>query len=109
MASADEQATTTAASTADQSNAPHEPHTEEVTVPEQCRSRNQAEADKKAIDDLVCERDILNQVQESSFTILWTSSCLLRYESTWGIAIPPGSNVCPLQVPLLPLLPWTDC
>ncbi|RMX50707.1 hypothetical protein pdam_00013232 [Pocillopora damicornis] len=108
MASADEQATTTAASTADQSNAPHEPHTEEVTVPEQCR-RNQAEADKKAIDDLVCERDILNQVQESSFTILWTSSCLLRYESTWGIAIPPGSNVCTLQVPLLPLLPWTDC
>ena len=24
--------------------------------------KNQAEADKKAIDDLVCERDILNQV-----------------------------------------------
>ena len=38
MASADEQATTTAASTPDQSNAPREPHPEEVTVPEQCRS-----------------------------------------------------------------------
>ena len=34
---------------------------------------------------------------------------LLRYECTWDIAIPPGSIVCPLQVPLFPLLPWTDC
>ena len=34
---------------------------------------------------------------------------LLRNECTWGIAIPPGLNVCPFQVPLLPLLPWTNC
>ena len=37
MASADEEATTTAMSTPDQSNAPHEPHREVVTAPEQCR------------------------------------------------------------------------
>ena len=40
--------------------------------------------------------------------MLW-SQVVLRYECTWGIAIPPESNVCPLQVPLLPPLPWTDC
>ena len=55
MASANEKATTTAASTSDQSNAPHEPHPEVVTVPEQCRRSDGVRKSPAYLKDYVCD------------------------------------------------------
>ena len=55
MASADEKATTTAASIPDQSNAPHEPHPEVVTVPEQCWGSERGRKSPAYLKDYVCD------------------------------------------------------
>ena len=55
MASADEKATTTAASSPDQSNAPHEPHPDVVTVPEQCRRSERVRKSPAYLKDYICD------------------------------------------------------
>lgn len=55
MASTDEQATTTAASTPDQSNVPHKPHPEEVTVLEQCWRSERVRRSPAYLKDYICD------------------------------------------------------